>query len=141
MTDIQPVVKRRGAVAVIVRGPRLLVIRRAAGIAAPGTYCFPGGGIERDESEEQAVVRELREELAATVRPVRRLWRSVTPWGVELSWWLTELAEQAELIANPAEVASIHWFTLAELDSLDGLLAGNREFLKIFRETGIVEES
>jgi 8-oxo-dGTP diphosphatase len=136
MTDRQALDKRRGAVAVIARDRRLLVIRRAACVAAPGKYCFPGGGIEGDETEEQALVRELREELAATARPVRRLWRNVTPWGVDLAWWLAELDEQAELIPNPAEVASIHWFTLADLDSLDGLLESNRQFLQVLRASG-----
>ncbi|MES1213405.1 MAG: NUDIX domain-containing protein, partial [Singulisphaera sp.] len=54
---------RRGAVGVIVRHERFLVIRRAEGIAAPGKFCFPGGGIEGEESEHQALVRELMEEL------------------------------------------------------------------------------
>ena len=47
-------IRRRGVVAVIVRDQRLLVIRRASGVAAPGMYCFPGGGIEPGEIEEEA---------------------------------------------------------------------------------------
>jgi 8-oxo-dGTP diphosphatase len=127
MPDARP---RRGVVAVIVRGETLLVIRRAQGIAAPGKFCFPGGGIEQGESEEQALVRELREELSASVQPARRLWQSVTPWGVELAWWLAELDEQAPLVANPAEVAAIHWLSIAEMQALEELLESNREFLR-----------
>ena len=123
----------RGAVAVIVRQECLLVIRRAAGIAAAGKYCFPGGGIEANETEEEALVRELREELSAPVKPVRRLWRSTTPWGVDLAWWLAELEERAELVPNPDEVASIHWLTLAQIEALDGLLDSNRQFLAVLR--------
>jgi 8-oxo-dGTP diphosphatase len=137
MPDGQLLHTRRGAVAVITRGERLLVIRRAACVAAPGMYCFPGGGIEGDETEEQAVIRELREELAVAIRPVRRLWRCVTPWGVDLAWWLAELDDQAEFIPNPAEVAGIYWFTLADLDLLDGLLESNREFLRVLRVSGM----
>lgn len=55
-----PPVVRRGAVAIIVREARCLMIRRAEGIAVPGAYCFPGGGIEDGETEAQAVRRELR---------------------------------------------------------------------------------
>ncbi len=127
---------RRGAVAVIVRGQRLLVIRRAASVVAPGKYCFPGGGIEDAESEEQALVRELREELGVTVRPVRRLWQSVTPWRVALAWWLAELDDGAELFPNPDEVASVHWLSMDEMESLEGLLESNLEFLRFVRESG-----
>ena len=125
----EPAIVRRGAVAVIERQGRLLVIRRAEGIAAPGAFCFPGGGIERGESEEAAVVRELQEELAVKIDPLRRLWRSVTPWGVELFWWLAELHPAAEPVANPAEVAGVYWHTPAEMAALAGLLESNRQFL------------
>lgn len=50
---------RRGAVAICVRDGRMLVIRRARSVVAPLTYCFPGGGIEGDESEQQALIREF----------------------------------------------------------------------------------
>jgi len=124
-----PAIVRRGVVAVIERRDRLLVIRRAEGIAAPGAFCFPGGGIEPGESEAAALVRELDEELAVAVEPQRRLWRSVTPWGVELFWWRAVLGEEIEPVANPAEVAGVYWHTLAEMAALDGLLESNRQFL------------
>ena len=54
---------RCGAVAVIVRDDRLLVILGAATVEVPGTYCFPGGvRLEAGETEEEAIRRELREE-------------------------------------------------------------------------------
>ncbi len=121
--------RRRGAVAVILRDGRFLVIRRSQSVVAPGRLCFPGGGIEGDESEEQALVRELQEELGVIVRPVRRVWQSVTPWRVELAWWLAELDRAAPLIPNPAEVEEAYWHTPEELVVLDGLLESNISFL------------
>lgn len=120
---------RRGAVAVICRDGRFLVIRRSQSVRAPGRYCFPGGGIEPGESEEQAMVREFREELGAHVRPVARLWECITPWGVWLAWWQAEFLPGESPLANPAEVESIHWHTAAELASLEGLLESNLAFL------------
>ena len=123
-------VRRRGAVAVIERDERLLIIRRAEGIAAPGAYCFPGGGIEKGETEAEALVREIREELGVGVRPLGRLWQSVTQWQVELAWWLADLEPDAQLAPNPAEVAAIHWVSVAELAAWPGLLSSNHDFLR-----------
>ena len=121
---------RRGAVAVVVRDGRMLVIRRARSVVAPLVYCFPGGGIEDGESEEEALVREFREEIGLTVRPVRRLWQCVTAWKVHLAWWLASLDSNAVPTPNPHEVDSIHWFTPAEMARLPDLLESNHQFLE-----------
>ena len=78
-----------------------------------------------------------REELEAAVRPVRRLWMSVTPWQVQLRWWLCELAPDAELVPNPAEVESFDWLTLAQMAELPELLASNRHFLRALAQEEI----
>ena len=125
----EPVVCRRGVVAVVVREGRFLVIRRAAGVLAPGKYCFPGGGIEGDESEPVALAREMQEELGVGVQPLKRIWRSTTPWGIALAWWLSEIEEHLPLVPNPEEVESIHWLSPTEMLALSELLESNRLFL------------
>jgi 8-oxo-dGTP pyrophosphatase MutT (NUDIX family) len=123
-------------VAVVVREGRFLVIRRSQHVVAPGAFCFPGGGIEPGETEEAALVRELREELDVVVRPIRRVWRSVTPWNVALAWWLGELL--GEPACNPAEVASFHWHAPHELAALPELLESNHHFLAALARGEIV---
>ncbi len=118
-------------VGIVQRDGRLLVIRRSKAVVAPLIYCFPGGGIENGESEEEALVREFREEIGVECRPLRRLWRCVTAWKVELAWWLGELPPGAVPAANPREVDSIHWMTPEEMARLPDLLESNREFLDL----------
>lgn len=119
--------------AVICRQGRFLVIRRAAGVVAPGAYCFPGGGIEPGEAEPAALVRELKEELDLEVQPVRLLWRSTTPWKVRLAWWLGHVAPDATPVPNPAEVAAFCWCDAEEMRALPGLLESNQAFLDSLR--------
>ena len=121
--------QRRGAVAVIVRDEKMLIIRRSSTVTAPLAYCFPGGGIEAGESEREALVRELNEELSVRVTPLGRLWESVTPWGVHLAWWGAHLPATEEIVANPTEVESFQWLTVAQMGQLDGLLQSNHDFL------------
>ena len=131
---------RRGVVAVLWRDSRLLVIRRSPGVAAPGTLCFPGGGIEPGESEEQALEREMQEELACAVRPLRRLWTSVTAWQVELAWWHVELLPPGTWTLNLAEVSEAHWLTVDDLAQRSDLLTSSLEFLAAWRRGEFVLE-
>jgi 8-oxo-dGTP diphosphatase len=121
---------RYGVIAVVHRDERFLVIRRSATVAAPRMFCFPGGGIEPNESEPEALVREIREELGVPIRPVRRLWRNVTRWQVDLAWWLGVIAPDVPFAPNPAEVESMHWMRAEEILSLDNLLESNRHFFE-----------
>jgi len=138
MTEEQPEIKRYGVAVVVVREGKLLIICRSQSVLAPGMCCFPGGGIEPGESEEEAVVREMQEELAITVVPRKLLWRSVTRWGVALAWWLAELDEAVEPVPNPEEVEWHRWLTPAEMSHLPNLLPNNHDFLKALAE-GVVE--
>jgi 8-oxo-dGTP pyrophosphatase MutT (NUDIX family) len=122
-------IRKRGVVAVVLRGEKLLVIRRSQHVRAPGMHCFPGGTIEEGESEAEAVVREMQEELSAAVVAVRPLWRYVTSWGVDLAWWLVTLPEDAALQHNPLEVEEFYWLTPAEIATLPQLLESNSQFL------------
>ncbi|WP_045223214.1 (deoxy)nucleoside triphosphate pyrophosphohydrolase [Desulfonatronum thioautotrophicum] len=62
--------------AVIWRDGRYLAVQRPAGKLMAGYWEFPGGKVEQGESLEQALVRELSEELAITAVDFF-LWRQV----------------------------------------------------------------
>ena len=93
---------------------RWLLIRRSVAVRAPLRVCFPGGWIEEGESQPDAVVREMREELHADVLPRQCVWqyrmpeRPLTLWG-----WFAEL-RSAMLLPNPAEVHEVLWLTADE---------------------------
>ncbi len=122
--------RKRGVVGVIFRLDRMLIIRRSLTVTAPGKLCLPGGGIEQGETEDQALVREMQEELAIDVTPRGRCWRSVTPWGTNLAWWLAELGDGVEPVPNPDEVAEYFWMTRQEIETAVDMLPSLPVFME-----------
>jgi 8-oxo-dGTP diphosphatase len=57
------------AAALIDTSGRVLITQRPAHKALAGLWEFPGGKVEHGEAPEQALVRELKEELDLTVEP------------------------------------------------------------------------
>ena len=68
-------------VGVVERDDRFLMVKRAPSARNPGWWGLPSGKVEPGETEPEAVVREMREELAVEVVPVRRLWTSTSADG------------------------------------------------------------
>lgn len=119
----------QSVIGLIRRESRFLVIRRSQFVVAPGQICFPGGMLEEGENESDGLQRELREELGVTATPIRRVWRSVAPWQVELNWWLTSIDDNASLTLSPAEIESSWWATVEDLLGEADLLESNHQFL------------
>jgi 8-oxo-dGTP diphosphatase len=72
---------------------RILIAERPAGKHMAGRWEFPGGKVAPGESEADALVRELKEELGVDVTdccPLMRLKHSYEDRDVELSLWVVE---------------------------------------------------
>lgn len=48
--------------ALVIKDGKVLLLKRAPHLIEGGKWCLPGGFMERDETTEQAVLRELKEE-------------------------------------------------------------------------------
>ncbi len=74
-------------VGVVWKGDRILVARRPEDALLGGLWEFPGGKIEADETPEEAVVRELREEMEIQVEvrgPIARIDHAYSHFKVTL---------------------------------------------------------
>jgi 8-oxo-dGTP pyrophosphatase MutT (NUDIX family) len=127
---VTAVPRREAIVAVLRRGDRVLAVRRAAGVARPGYWQPLSGKVEPGETQEQAVAREVLEEVGLTVVPDTKVWESVTDDGVfRLHWWTAD-ASTGEVVPDPAEVADTRWVTAREFLALTPVFDGDREFFE-----------
>jgi 8-oxo-dGTP diphosphatase len=108
---------------------RWLCIRRSATVAAPLKVCFPGGGIEKDESQTAAVIREMSEELGIKVKPLRCVWRWESPATELTLWGWTAEREQAEIVSDPNEVAEVLWLSSDQVMNHPDAMPTNRSFV------------
>lgn len=119
---------REAVVAVLRKSGRVLVIRRGPKAISEGYWAPLSGRIERDESQESAVVREIREEVGLHAKPIAKVWECQSDDGeFRLHWWTVD-AEPVELELNPAEVSEARWVTPYEFLELEPTFAGDREF-------------
>jgi 8-oxo-dGTP diphosphatase len=119
---------RHAVVAVLARAGRFLVIRRGPRVTRPGYWTPPSGRLEPGESQSEALVREVREEVGLTARPLAKVWECDTDDGTfRLHWWTAQVAP-GDPVLDPDEVSDARWVLPAEFHLLHPTFADDRLF-------------
>ena len=106
------------AAAVIERGGRILITRRPRGVHLEGHWEFPGGKCGPDETLEQCLVRELREELAMEAAVESELLSTSHDYGdrrVELHFFKCSLGTEPQ----PQLGQDMRWVERRDLASFE----------------------
>lgn len=104
---------------------RLLICQRRRDDSSPLKWEFPGGKVREGETPEEALARELREELGATLRKSRQIARiqhtyADTPEPLEIRFYAAEISAE-EL--KPSVFEQVAWVLPKELGEYDFLAA------------------
>ncbi|MFI1734723.1 NUDIX domain-containing protein [Streptomyces acidicola] len=134
--------QRDAVVAVLRRGDRVLVIERGPEARRSGYWAPLSGKVEPGESQAEALVREVREEVGLKVSPLAKVWESETDdRQFRLHWWTADVGEgqrqgegegdgEGEVVMQPGEVSDARWVTVEEFLALEPTFAQDREFFE-----------
>ena len=117
----------------------VLCCKRGPGRAHEGMWEFPGGKVEPSESHEQAIVREIKEELKTTIEPIRYLSKSYYEYtDLEKPFSITMYAYECKLIEGNFELTehtAKKWLKIKDLETVELAPADLpiKKFLRIFQ--------
>ncbi len=126
MPDIKP----KAVVAIIRVADRFLMVKRSEYVEqAKGYWCPISGRLEDNESQEQAIKREVMEEVGLNVRALRPVCDIPAHNNdFQLYFWTTEIISgEARITSN--EASELKWVTIKEMRALKPVFA---EDLRIF---------
>ena len=104
--------------AVIERDGRFLIARRLKGTHLAGYWEFPGGKVHDGETQEDALQREISEELNTGISKVRKIFHTVHSYParvVELHFYRGELTREPK----PLLGQDIRWIAREEFAALE----------------------
>ena len=110
--------------AIVVRAQRVLMAKHR--IKGKEYWCLPGGGLEKNETLEEGVLRELKEECNVDGRVVRLTSNLIEVSGDESFTYLVDIGDQEaslghdpEVDANAPILVDLQWLALDEVPERD----------------------
>jgi 8-oxo-dGTP diphosphatase len=114
-TEAQPLI--RLVAAVIERNGCYLITQRRASAVLPGLWEFPGGRVEHDETDEEALRRELKERLGTEVEVKGRMAHRVHHYqGYSVDLNLFQAVIQPGMEPQAVRVAEVRWVPSNEFE-------------------------
>lgn len=105
--------------AVIVREGAILCAQRGAAGALPGFWEFPGGKIEADETPQEALRREIEEELDCTIEVGDKITTTTHDYDFGVVTLTTYYATLVAGQPTTSEHAEFRWLAPADLPTLE----------------------
>jgi 8-oxo-dGTP diphosphatase len=100
-------------IGVVVNGEKVLIVRRKQK-EGDLFWQFPGGAVEDGETDEQAVIRELREETGVRCKIIKCIGSRIHPsTHREMSYWVCEFVE-GDILVSDEDLDAAVWVEICE---------------------------
>lgn len=117
--------------AILLKDGAVLLGRRAAHRSYPDRWDIIGGHVEPGETLEQALIREVEEEIGVTPGQFAKL-TSLRAEGIELHIYRVDAWSGGSPFIRNDEHAELRWFTVEAACSLPNLASD--EYVRVFQE-------
>lgn len=105
--------------AVVVRDDTVLAAQRSAGMSLPGMWEFPGGKVEAGETPQEALAREMNEELLCRVEIGEHVETTSHEYAFGVVTLTTYYATLIDGEPQLTEHSEIRWIPASSLDSVE----------------------
>ena len=124
------------AIIVLIERGREVLLARSRHFP-PGLYSVLAGFVEPGETLEEAVMREVREEVGLVIKDIRYFGSQPWPFPHSLMTGFTAAYESGEITLEDPEVEDAGWFTPGNLPTLPGKISIARRLIDWFLERAV----
>lgn len=132
---------KNGAKVIILSPDKILLFHRdnIPTIPSPDCWQLVGGGIEKGETPEQGLIREVKEEASYDLKEFKLLTKTKGSIGEDVWIYVAfiDKVEESKFILGPGEGQEIGWFTIDQALAIK-LTPGTQILLLMYRN--LVEE-
>lgn len=125
--------------AICIKNGQILLVKRSQKVLQSGKLALPGGFLNRDETTDEAVIRELQEETGYSGKIVKLLQVLDNPNRENEDRQNVSFIYQIEvgdkIGQSDDEIDSVHWFPLDQLPKKEEFAFDHLYILKAFLET------
>lgn len=117
MFDLDKIIEVVGAA--ILKDNKVLAMQRSEQMSLPGMWEFPGGKVESSETEEQALIREIKEELNIEIKILDYINEATYPYDFGTVSLKVYTAEIVAGTISLAEHSDGKWLEAKEMANLN----------------------
>lgn len=122
----------------VIRNGRILLAKRAEGLLEAGKWCLLGGYLNRDETTEQAGIRESMEESGWVIENLRLLRINDNPNRPHEDRQNVDFIYVADAVKKTGEPdwesADVRWFSLDELPASEEIAFDHEDSIVLYKK-------